>query len=234
MIEVESLGLSYYVNCINCLEPFSLVRYGDGEWHAVILRDKTLNCDRNSLKIPGLVRDLEMSLRQPHLDENYIMSLRVSSFAKLSKVKTWLETEVPSQVQWKDCTMFYKASRNGKLNTLVKALRELEIPLVFVGPAHLQKLAKFFPKARFIVTPNSNCYMDKVSILTQVLAVEQPAFFSFSAGPAAKVFIYQLFQAIGEESFLVDFGSLWSVYCGHKIRSYHSQITLELIERNFK
>jgi len=234
MIEVISPGLQYYVDRINNAEPFSLVRYGDGEWAAVILQNKARNCDLTSLTIPGLVTDLRLSLMNPPLTPNYIMALRPATANDVPQVKQWLDTNVPKQIQWHECRVFCHASIKGNLYPLVEALRNLNMPLVFIGPAHLQGLKKIFPKAQHIIVADVDCYHDKAAIFAQILSIGKPAFFSFSAGPAAKVFIHQLFPTIGNKSFMIDLGSLWSVYCGHKIRSYHHTLSLDTIQRNLK
>jgi hypothetical protein len=228
-MNVQTPGLQYYVDKINSVEPFSFVRYGDGEWDSAILHRKAVNCDSTSLKIPGLVRDLQLSLISPPKVDNYIMALRPASVDQVPKVKQWLKANV--KIQWHDCRVFCHASIKGQLNPLVKALRKLE-NLVFVGPLHLQNLRGFFPKSRHIIVADVDCYNNRAVILGQILAVNEPAFFSFSAGPATKVFIHQLFPTIGDRSFMLDLGSLWSVFCGHKIRSYHYSMTRETIDRN--
>jgi len=72
----------------------------------------------------------------------------------------------------------------------------------------------------------------KAEIIQQVSDLPHPAFVGFTAGPAAKVMIYELYQVLGDKSFFIDFGSLWDVYSGLKSRKYQKTMTFETIRRN--
>jgi len=235
-MNVLTPGLQFYVDKIIAREPFSFVRYGDGEWAAAILQNKAQNCDHTSLKLPGLVEDLRNSLMRPHLVDNYIMSLRPASATQKPQIGQWLRQNSLG-VKWHDCRVFVHASIKGQLNPFIRALRNLNslnMPLVFIGPRHIQHMRLIFSEARHIIVGDTNCHNQKESILAQILNIKVPAFFSFSAGPATKGFIHQLYPDVGKHSFLIDLGSLWSVYCGTKIRTYHKTIAPETLERNLR
>jgi len=93
-------------------------------------------------------------------------------------------------------------------------------------------LTGIFPKASFIIIPNTDCYTMKDELIKKILALPRPAFIGFTAGPAAKVMIHQLYPTIGNESFLIDFGSLWDVYVGHRSRKYHKSMMSYTIRKN--
>ena len=166
-------------------------------------------------------------------DPRYILSLRQTSYR--ANITGWLEQHTPAHVQWHDCTVFYKASKKGQLYPFVKALREIEIPIVVIGPERLQELdPKVFPIARHVVIPNKNCWMLREGILKEALINREPALYSITAGPAAKVFAWSLFQRVGQHSWILDLGSLWDVYVGKASRTYHKGMLKNpvIIKRN--
>lgn len=221
-MEVRDLGLPYYVDRITNGEVFSFVRYGDGEWSAAILHNRArTGTGSHSLTIPEMVRDLQRSLRGIYQADNYFVATRPNAVAQHPLIERWLGGNTPKGTQWNECRIFCRASMKSALNPFITALRNLEIPLIFVGPAWLRGLKKIFPKARFIEVPTLDCYFAKDVINLQVRKMPHPAFVSFSAGPTAKILIYELFPILGNRSFLVDLGSLWDVYVGRYTRGYH-------------
>ena len=236
-LQVHVPGLQYYVDRIKSGRPYSFVRHGDGEWVAGIThRRNRTSSGSQRLDIPSLQKDMYRSLTQCHIADNYIVGLRPSSLVpkKMRGVKEWLERNIPKGVRWHDCRVFYSSSYHGDLFPLIDTLRNLTMPLIFVGPARLEGLRNqgIFPKAQYITIPDRNCYQDRTRIMQNVLDAPRPAFISFSAGPAAKIMIYQLFPTLGNVSFLFDFGSLWDIYVGRLTRKYHKKMTPETIQGN--
>jgi hypothetical protein len=212
--------------------PFSLARYGDGEWSA-ILNDRRLRTGSGSqaLNIPALRRDLRRGITQRPKTDNYFMALRESSIKR--SVKQWLNKHAGG-IPWHDCTVFYKASKKGWLNPLIKAFRESELPKIVVGPPWLHKVNRIFPVAVHVRIPARDCYTAKKRIVKQVLAFGKPAIISISAGPTGKVLVRELFWQLGQQSFIIDFGSLWDVYCGRLSRQYMQTMTTETIAKNLR
>jgi len=232
-MKVKNPGLSYYVSRIESGYPFSFVRFGDGEWTAGILRDRNRTTSGSqALDIPELQKDMRRVFTNCHVARNYIPSLRPTSLKP--EVETWLEGNVPKGVVWHDCRVFYLNSAHGKLFPFIDALQHLDIPIVLVGPVRLWTLrfSGLLPEAKLIVTPDVDCYVLKGQLIEQILNIKQPACIMFTAGPAAKVMIHQLYPVIGHHSYLLDLGSLWDVYVGHVTRKYHKTMTLETIEKN--
>ena len=226
-------GLQYYADRIISGEPFAFSRFGDGEWSA-ITNDRRLRTGSGSqaLNIPSLRRDLRRSITQRPKEDNYIMALRESSLKK--RVNQWLGKH-GGGIQWHDCTVFYKASKKGYLNPLIRAFRGSELPKVVVGPPWLRKLdGRAFPMAAHIEIPSKDCYKVKRWIVNKTLAFKKPAIISISAGPTGKVLVRELFQHLGQQSFIIDFGSLWDVYCGNRSRQYMRGMTAETIAKNLR
>jgi len=226
-------GLEYYVNRVAEGRPFSFVRFGDGEWTAAILHDRErTSSGSQSLTLRGLQSDMRDALVDCPVAESYIPSLRPTSLKP--QIVTWLKHSVPKGVVWHDCRVMYLSSAWGTLFPFVDALRNLTVPLIFVGPCRLWtlRLSGIFPKATVIVIPNVDCYTSKGEIMAQILGLPRPAFISFTAGPAAKVMIHQLYPLIGDTSYMIDCGSLWDVYVGHVTRRYMKTMTFHTIQRN--
>lgn len=233
-MKIAEPGLQYYVDRIKSGKPYTFVRYGDGEWSAAFLHDRTYTGSRSQqLNIPKLQKDMRRSLTHCHIAENYIPALRPTSL-KRGIVTNWLVQNVPKGVNWHDCRVFYRSSKHGRLFPLVEALQNLDIPLIFVGPERLRKLSErqIFPKAVFITIPGKDCYVVKAKIIQRVLDAPRPAFISFTAGPAAKIMVYELYRVLGDSSFLFDFGSLWDIYSGHSTRGYQRRMTPEVVRRS--
>ena len=104
---------------------------------------------------------------------------------------------------------------------------------MFIGPPFLQKISDRLPLVGFVKVRRRDCYQDFKGIYKAILKQKTPAVFCFSAGPTTKVLISKLFPVLRERNFLIDFGSLWDVYCGVTSRRYHKKITPDKTRKNF-
>lgn len=226
-------GLAWYVDRINENKSFTFVRYGDGEWSA-ILNDgrKMTGTGSHRLDLPGMRKQLSQSLMEKSKSKRYIVALRQTALKP--NITTWLYQRGLLK-GWHDCTVFYKASRRGQLFPLIEAIRKSELSLVVVGPPHLAKLktrAKL-PVERFIPVPKRNCYKVIGKTIDAILDQRgKPLFVSISAGPPGKLIAWRLFKHIGQNSIIIDFGSLWDIYCGVASRHYQRKMKAETIAKN--
>ena len=225
-IGVTDPGLAYYVGRIERKEPYTFVRMGDGEWSAILSDRARTSSGSQALRIRRLRKMMRASIIQAHRDANYIVAMRPGS--QRPGIENWLNHNKPLWLKWRDCRVFYKASRHGHLYPFIKALRETDLPIVVVGPERLKALnGRVFPIAEFIKIPNKDCFVLIDQIMLKVLSLARPAIVMFSAGPAAKVMCWQLHSRIGGQSFLLDLGSLWDPYVGKHTRRYHKQMLRE-------
>lgn len=216
-MKVLQPGLRYYVDKINKREPFSWVRYGDGEWSSIFRDRARTGSGSQSLTDIGLSRAMRKSIAKSWKADNYFPAMRESSLKP--KVKQWLLNNQPAHIWWHDCTIFYKSSRKGQLYPFIKALRETDYPIVLVGPPRLQKL-NIFPVAQFIAIPGRDAWKDHPHILRKCKNVKGKALFLITAGPTAKPLVWELYPHCGKKSFVLDMGSLWDVYVGKASRRY--------------
>jgi hypothetical protein len=225
-------GLQYYVERIRNNQPFTFSRYGDGEWSA-ILNDRRLRTgsDSHSLKVPSMQKALRHSLRYAPRKRNYIVAMR-GTVRMHDAADEWVNRCAPG-LRWHDCTVLYKASKNGHLYPFIKAIRESHLPKIVIGPTRLRKLnGKVFKLAAFVEIPVRDCWGEHRRIIEQVLNFGKPAIITITAGPPAKVFAWWLYKEIGEHSFIIDVGSLWDIYSGKRTRAYMRKMSPATIRRN--
>ena len=231
-------GLQWYVDKLDCGEPFTFVRYGDADWNTVVeYHPRIVLCDViHSLDLPGLREGMIQSIAEAPDTSSYILATRtgvkkpgtVEYFAFLQ----WLYAHRLGKIQWHDCNVFALAARDGELRPFVQAIRGLDVQRVVVGPEWLRPITQLFPVERFVSIPEVDCWLDRERIMAECLDVPGPAFYSLSAGVAAKSLAWQLYHERGEDSWILDLGSLWDVFMGVKSRSYHNSMTPDVLKRN--
>lgn len=143
----------------------------------------------------------------------------------LPKVEKWLATNAP-RVSWHCGEVFHGPSGAGELYPLIDALERQHV--IVVGPPWLETLP-FCDE--FVPVKPYHCW-DDVDEIEARLRETKDAVVSLSAGPTAKVLVQRLYPVIGGHSWLIDFGSLWDVYCGKRSRQYHKQMTKKIIKKN--
>lgn len=237
MIKTYSPPLKFYTDQIENGSPFSFIRYGDGEWSAILGDRSRTSSGSHTLRLPVLRRDLSDSLTKPRRADNCYYSLRETSINERAgrrgkQASHWLKQNT-RKIRWHNCTILYQSSRKGQLYPFIRSLRNSPLPVVVVGPKRLRALSpSVFEFAHFVEIPNRDAYVMKTPIIKRVLEVETPALFLFVAGPAAKALIYKLFKPLGETCTMIDCGSLWDIYVGKKTRQYHRRMKPETIKRN--
>lgn len=226
MLTAFEPGLQWYADKLTRREPFSFVRYGDGEFDCILKLGRSEG-GRAQKCLPDLVQALGESLTQKRSGEYYpaMNPGHMSRIRMLPKIEAWLVRNAPG-LNWHLCPVFCRASIKGSLFPLVQALGQQRV--VVVGPPWLKAL----PFAdEFVPVRSSGCWVDADAVVEQLRDMKDVVI-SFSAGPTAKVLIHRLQPILGEHSSLIDFGSLWDVYCGRKTRGYHGRLTPETLRKN--
>lgn len=234
MIDALAPGLQYYVDKLNAGEAFTFIRLGDGEW-STIMQDRRITSSRSQvIDDASLRRGMIKVIANAPNDPRYILSMRPKS--QRAGIETWLQNNTPPHVQWHDCRVLYKASKFGGLYPFIRALRDLNVPIVLVGPDRLKAMrGKVFDIGRHVVIPNKNCWAQRDRILSEVARnYDAPACYLLTAGPAAKVLAWKMFRDVGQHSWIIDTGSLWDVYVGKASRTYHKGMLKkpDIIEAN--
>jgi len=236
MIEIARPGVQYYADRIRSGEPFSFVKYADGELRLII---PGLSLNPNLLKTcyhPGC-SELQYTFTHAWQDDNYIVGLfhlewfRRDGRSLLDGVLEWLACNVPD-LHWHDGAVWERALLAGTLYPIVRAIQEQPLPLVLIGPQCIADIGKVahWDIAQHIVTHVSHAWLDRYAVLEQVAAIREPTFFILSAGPTAKFVIHKAWPWIGRQSFLIDFGSTWNAFTT-PIRRFHNKLSQETLER---
>lgn len=233
MIKVRNTPLSYYVDKLDKCEPFSFVRYGNGEWDAIFETGTITGSHSQKLTVPGLRKSMERSVRLAPRSDNYLLGIQskryLSSRGLWKLIEEYVHSCAPDLV-WHVGDVFHKASMKGRLFPLVEVLKKRNCYVV--GPEYLRKINKYIKVEEFIQVNTRNCYVQLSSVRKKLLSLPRNRVICVSAGPMAKVLIYQLYHQIGDTDTLLDCGSLWDPYAGRRTRRYHKRLNNQKIRAN--
>lgn len=216
-IPIYPLSLNWFVLALRGGNPFTFARYGDGEWGAILF-DETIpeNCD--GVKLTHLLGfALGRTISEPK--GYYHGMVRIAMKMLGGQIREHLN-EIRCPLRWWDGTAFVDASRAGGLAPLVQALRGREI--VYAGPPHLHGIQDFLPCREFVQVPPREAFDFVPEICWKIVSVVREGdVVGISAGPAAKIIIYTLYEMLtAGRVTMIDFGSLWDGFCGVYSRKY--------------
>jgi len=231
-MKARDLSLAHYINRMVHKRYFSFVRYGDGEWKALTQqgrqngRDQWISAklhdhmNRSFLDCPksGIYFGIQGNMiRSPDVAQRYLRKYHL-------------------KIAWVDADVFHHASRDGILFPLIRQLRKMRV--VIVGPNFLRRpIRKVVKYKQFIAVPSKNAYGSYQSLTDTIRLAHNKlgdgVVYSFSTGPTSEMLIQDLFPEM-PKNFLIDFGSLWDIFCGHRSRGYHrtTNYSDEKIHRN--
>jgi len=240
MIETFSPGIEWYADEIRNSSPFSLSRYGEGEWR-VIVPEMHVKKQRiySEWRAKEAQDDLRHTLLCCHDDPRYFPAIwHQRYFAKdgrAAKITGWLGENELDWISWHDGRVWRRATESDWVHTIVSAIRSQPLPIVIVGPKSIKNVVKSkFSVAKFIEIHPHHAYYDRVKIIEEIESFDKPALISFSAGGTANILIHTLFPTIGQHSFLIDFGALWEGLAGKRVRPYHRALTAGRIRKNWE
>lgn len=213
----KTMTFDMILSLLNGPLPFSMTRYGDGEW-ACILGEEGGNCDKCAY-LPELRDGLIKTLK--YYKPYYHCLLTVATANKPELVNYLVDHSI--KVDWYNGDALLDASVAGKLLPFINILRQKDKKVVYVGPAKLLKLKSYFDIAKFVVIPERDCILEKQDIKDSVMEVcntMSPNIILFSAGMATNVIVDELYTKIGGKVTMIDVGSLFDIYCGVVSRSY--------------
>jgi glycosyltransferase involved in cell wall biosynthesis len=227
-VRYEKTPCTFFTDRLLRCEPFSISRWGDGEWNALLrlLPEDATNCDGH--RYFRLMADqLARALKDV---PNYFVAIQPLTLRLMgNRVEQWL-AENSLDLQWHDADVFHDASSRGEIEHVFAALRAAP-NLILVGPDHLRRLDRYVAYREFVQVPERDCFLSLEAIQDRILeacaCVGQPAVISISAGMPANLIIHNLYPKIGRQFFLIDFGSVWDPYCGVCSRSYHHKLRIE-------
>ena len=217
-MNINSNSLQHYIDKLQSNEKFSFTRWGDGEWGCAF-GAKGANCD-NHKYFPKMSSDLIKALKH---DKQYIKAswpLSVPMFSVIHPQIVEFIEKHHIEHDWHDARVWEEAAMAGELSPLIDQLEQMNF--VMVSEKSKRELSSLY--IDFIEIPEVNCYLEKDQIKRQVVKMcdkyDNPVF-GFSASMASNVIIDQLYDEVGKDCWMIDFGSIWEPYIGRITRSYH-------------
>lgn len=208
--------LSHYADLVTRRVPFSFVRYGDGEWLAILGA-----CGHSNSNGCVFTHQVSVALQETIKRQSpyYHATTRIKANKVNGKkygmdaIKEWL-SDNNITMPWYWSRVFLLGSLRGELFPFIQSLRERRI--LYVGNERLRGLNKagFFDYVDYKEPPPVNAFEAKDEILHYVYnSIEKHAvdFIGWSSGIATKYFIEQVYQRYPEVT-QVDFGSAFDGY----------------------
>lgn len=222
MRELKRLKLDWYISRFKNQEYYSFVRWGDAEWGALIRTSGDSDGHGRYPYSPELNRRMWKSLLKYYEEKNLIFGIcdRVWK-PMIQRGEIWLREHKLSNINWVYSEIFTLASMAGTLFPLIEELRKHKI--IVIGPQRLRRLPeRVFKFTDFIEIHHKTGWNDS-SVPKRVLKCKQKygngIIYSFSAGIGSNVFIPNLHRSMNG-NFLIDFGSVWDIFCGKVTRIY--------------
>ncbi|MFA5208497.1 MAG: hypothetical protein WC428_07690 [Candidatus Paceibacterota bacterium] len=203
-------------------DPFSFVRYGDGEW-ACIFGMQSKNCDGN-IYFTDLGKALEkIVLSQPHYYMGMQYGALVSDYYNLKdKIYPFIWD---LNINWVNADILHRASEFNKIQPFFKALKARQV--ILVGANYFDRL-KLFPFIDHVIIPPHNCWLVKDTIYNQLVEkinrLEAGLVVLFMASMTTNVLIDDLYKIFGHNTTFIDIGSVFDPYLGLNKRRYHYKI----------
>lgn len=215
---LRPLSLQMFVDMLARNEHFSFARYGDGEWLAILGRHEIPNAN-GCAYTEGLVQALRTVIKNRNPYYRAILRIAYRNFG--DEIKDYLLKE-DAVMSWYRGDVILDQSLKGNLFPLIQQLRKKRV--LYVGPAHCQRLGEnLFQCRAFVQPPPHDAFDKRQEIVRQVLHYVHKhniEVIGWSSGLATKVFIDDVWMMLGNEVTQIDFGSMWDGYFGVKSRSY--------------
>ena len=250
-MKVITPGVSFYADRVQKGDPFTLVRYGEGDLRLAV---PSLVAKGDDPKTRGL-REIKANARlwakpdarsafreamaTPYRHPCYFPAIwhlqHMKRSHRLDRIEGWFDDVGLGDVEWHDGSVWRVAVEKQRMGEMMDAIRSSPLPIVVVAPNRMDSIQKRLPVAKFIPSPVP-CGLDHVpTLMKKVLGVGEPALIIVCAAAAGKVLIHRLFPEIGEHSFIIDFGASLDGMCGNRVRGYHGpkSLTDAAVEKNW-
>lgn len=214
--------LDWHISRLKNKEYYSFVRWGDGEMKALLKKSGNTKGHGKYALSPRTKKAMNQALLKYYEEENLIFSCPDRMLTWMNEHnRRWLEGRKLWGIKWINCTVFKGSSAAGALFPLIEELRKQKV--IVIGPKWLRTLRKqAFNYLDFIEIHPKKGYWDK-TVIPRVLESQKKygngIVYSFSAGIGSCIFISNLHRPM-QGNFLIDFGSVWDIFCGKVSRKY--------------
>ena len=221
MMKVTDYPAEYYLDKIKNNEPFSLIRIGDGEGLCCFNSPKIrINCD-GSRFLPQIAEPMKQIFRNQYPYYHCLLDCTFGhEYQDQAKLFSAFLEETCPEMPFYNGEIWQHLSFDGRITELIEAINPYSP--CFVGGKDLQNIKhmKRLRSMKFIETPSKDSFLQFSRIFADVMIMYGAGcrFFGFATGYTTKVLIDRLWPVIGHDSFLIDFGSVFSPYCGKLIR----------------
>jgi hypothetical protein len=225
---------------IEARQPFSLVRYGEGEFRIIV--------EELGTKLPAFPfwfdddgrRTLRDAFEHSPVADNFYTLIWHQQFLQdsgwLEFMEKWIANHTPHSLKFYDGWLWRKALTAGRLYPFIEAVRDSGLPVVIVGAQWLKQLndATGWDIRKHVVTHKTRAFFQKDEMIEAVLDFPSPAIVCFSCGSISNVAITELYQKVGNEKFLINCGAMWDPLCGNASRIFHHRLSDKVKRWNLK
>ena len=198
--------------------PFSLSRYGDGEFNAIFQKQGS-NVDGHEY-----FPDMGAELKQIVLSEpEYIVGIQPLTMSHYRNEVVNFAGDL--DIDWVNSDVLHDANIKEQLKRFFDVLTDQ--PIIMIAPERLQELP--FTYGRFVEVPLKNCWLEKKRIekeLFDILPQVKYAVLLFCSGMPTNVMIDDIYKYYGDKVTMIDLGSCLDPYCGFNTRGYHSKMKI--------
>jgi len=209
-INIASHGMSYYVNKLNNGECFSFAKYGDTEMLAAFAGKRKYRCTSHVyVKECG-----DLILKTLLNPKPYYYSSR--RFRRRILQNNYYRLK---HINFVNAMVFSGKKNSPDMCQMINALKRKRV--CAVGHRFLNR-ADFLVSGGHVLAPSKDCYFEYSSIKDGVLSSDADVF-AISLSMVSNILIYDLFDKLGQDKWLIDFGSFWDPLVGVASRPYHKE-----------
>lgn len=210
----------FYIDKVYNKEHFSFTRWGDGEWLCAN-GQRGENCDGHQY-FPELRNGLRAALIN---NKPYYKAIWPTTHGQIQKNLPLIQRVIDNlgcSIKWANAIVWEDLVIREGIDKLKKALETRNFVIVSNAPKR-QLQIKYVD---FIEVPAINCFLEKDRIKSEMINVSskyEDVVFGLSASMMTNVIVDELYDSIGSNSTMIDFGSIWDVFVGNPTRSYHRE-----------
>lgn len=213
LIDFDVLSFDVICEKIRSGINFSLARYGDGEFNAMLGVEGS-NCDGHEYNRDMGVKLCKTLRKKPE----YFCAIHQKGKLQEKTIK-WLGNNEMLDYKFISNAVFHCATRDGLFDQFWDALKHRKV--VIVAPGYVKRQTAVYA-SKFVEIPGSNTYEHIAEIKSSLKDIDTTnTVFLICASMAAPLLVDWLYEKWGESGTFIDFGSSFDPVVGVKSRSFH-------------